>query len=113
MDILTKKSKDNPNGVISSNKLLLNIEKEISSLKLQIEDLKKENSKLRESIKLTRTELIEILSDKIGVKFANINIAGTPTIEKNEDVKNGTLYYNTRKKCFRGKIDGKWITFKV
>jgi len=107
MEILVKKDTQNPSGKIP----LLNLIKEfkkvlkddfkvIIELKKEIEDLRTQYNSLKDEFNTIQ----KIMNKKY------IDLTSASSIEKNEKIPNGVIYFNSRKKELRVKMNNTWKT---
>ena len=112
MEIVVKKSKKNPNGIVTLEQLQKELEiskiqellEKVNSLKDKLEEL---NIKTKST--LSKKELSKAIKEALMLLHTPINIKNVGSLEKNKDVKEGTLYYNTTK-GLRLKNKSNWIT---
>ena len=112
MILLTKRDDSNPSGLYDLTDLISLLNKNNEELLGQIEELKLELDKTKKSIpkpvKINKTVILDKLTDKKVVKFKGVNISNVGNIEKDEDILNGTIYYNEKLNLLRLKATNGW-----
>ena len=109
MDILIKKTSPTSRNSITDKELLSHVDN--SSLIKDINLLKEEIKLLKSQPKLDRQLLISLLTNEV-INLEPTNFNCSSSIEKLENIPNGTFYYDGINNRFRGKINNNWKSFK-
>ena len=112
MEILTKKSSDNPNGVITLSYIIDKLTSKVNELvDLKIDLLySKVVEQLKEN-KLSKGKLNKFFQDNI-IDIGSFNITAANNIELQE-VTDGTIYYDRKFSRLRIKTSKGWKTVKL
>ena len=114
MVIKVKKTKQSPKGDITLEELseelaINNVNQKIDTLDKKI----KEQVKKISEAKLTRVKLINLLSLKSGIKLPLLNVTFNRSIEKNQSIATGVIYYDPKAEELRCKTKSGWKTCKM
>jgi len=112
MDILTKKTINNPSGFISQEELLASVD--TSKLTEMIKTLEARVLKLEEDKQeITGLDILKLLTDNNTLNLSAVTIEATGSIEKDKNVKQGTIYFNKTQNVFRGKVKDRWVNLNI
>ena len=116
---IIRKTETNPKGILGLDEVTALIKKEIISKDNLIIEMSKDILILKEEIKnlknkeMTKDSLIKLLFDESNFNISNLSILSNNSIEKNKNIKSGSIYYDPKNKIFRVNIDGKWTNLKT
>jgi hypothetical protein len=107
MKFILKKDGSGVNDVsLSELAKLLNI----PALDKALKDLKLKFSKFTEPQKVDKTFILDEIEGSVMKKGELINLKQAATIEKNKNIKDGTVYYNATKDALRLKTKKGWVS---
>jgi len=107
MELLVKKTDQNPKGILDIKAFKVMI---LSDLQKKLDEM---NSKISNtSIEEYKDDILKIYKEAILNTNAPINIKNVPSIEKNSDIKRGTMYYNEKTDNVRIKLSKGWTNLK-
>ena len=106
MEFLLKKTQGSKKNSATFQELIKKLE--LAHLQKNQAAIKKDMDELK---KLTKTEDLEKIIDKKNKSLGELfNLVHAPSIEKNDDVGVGTVYFNTKTDKLRLKIKSGWVT---
>ena len=98
-----KGSKDNVLTTEQLNKIL-----GVSELNEELIKIMKEITLLKNKKEISKEKLLSLLNEDVLLLGQPLNITNVGSIEKNNKIKSGTIYYNSRKDCIRLKKKEGW-----
>ncbi len=110
MEILLKKDGSSKKDSLNINEL--SRELKLSSLVSRLIVLEDFIISLQNTPLIEEKDALNLISKHAWNMGDHINFTSAPSIEKNEKVKPGVVYYNKTKGVFRGKTLNGWITLK-
>ena len=113
MEILTKRTSDNPNGVITLEEILTQASTlNSSALELVVRSIYQDLEKYYKENELTKGKLNKIFSKNI-IDLMAINITFISSIEEDNKVSKGVIYFDSTNDRLRIKTKKGWKTIKL
>ena len=111
MELLLKKLRGNSKNTITLQEIKKELE--LAGLKKDQNNNKKVIQELQKRPKIDKKHLLELLLGEFLASNKPINLTNAPSIEKNDKIAIGTVYYNTKTDSLRLKKKIGWVTINT